>query len=143
MSAWRFSRPAELPLPQPTEEAQPFFDALLEGRLTIQRCTACGVLSHPPKAMCSACHGTAFDWRPMSGKGEVYSYVVTHQAVHPAFVDHTPMATVEIELAEGPRLVSNLVDVPADEIEIGLPVQVVFEDIGNGVVVPLFRLRPD
>ena len=143
MSAWRFSRPAELPLPQPTEEAQPFFDALLEGRLTIQRCTACGALSHPPKAMCSACHGKAFDWRPMSGKGEVYSYVVTHQAVHPAFVDHTPMATVEIELAEGPRLVSNLVDVPADEIEIGLPVQVVFEDIGNGVVVPLFRLRPD
>ena len=53
------------------------------------------------------------------------------------------MATVEIELAEGPRLVSNLVDVPADEIEIGLPVQVVFEDIGNGVVLPLFRRCPD
>ena len=139
MSDWRFSRPAHLPLPQPTQEARPFFAALQEGRLAIQQCAACGTLSHPPKAMCSACHGTAFQWETMTGKGDIYSYVVTHQAVHPAFVDHTPMATVEVELAEGPHLVSNLVDVPPSEVWIGLPVEVVFEDIGNGVVLPLFR----
>ena len=108
MSTWRLSRPPNLPLPQPPEEAEPFFAALKEGRLVVQRCVACGKLSHPPKAMCGDCQGTAFDWQPMSGRGEVYSYVVTYQAVHPAFVDHTPMATVEVELVEGPRLVSNL-----------------------------------
>ena len=138
MSDWRFERPANLPLPQPTEEAQPFFDALAEGLLVIQRCLACGTLGHPPKAMCSICQGTAFDWQPMSGKGEVYSYVVTHQAVHPAFVDHTPLATVEVQLPEGPRLTSNLIDVPPADVYIGLAVEVVFEDVG-GAVLPLFR----
>ena len=142
MSGWRLSRPPNLPLPLPPEEAEPFFAALKEGRLVIQRCVACAKLWHPPKAMCSACQGTAFDWQPMSGEGRVYSYVVTRQAVHPAFVDHTPMATVEVELAEGPRLVSNLLDVRPDDVEIGLPVQVVFEEVGNGVVLPLFRRIP-
>ena len=139
MSAWRFARPPGLPLPQPTGEALPFFTALKESRLVIQRCAACGTLSHPPRAMCGTCQGTAFEWEPMRGQGEVYSYAVTHQAVHPAFVDHTPMATVEVELAEGPRLVSNLVDVPPDEVRIGLAVEVVFEEVSDGVVLPLFR----
>lgn len=139
MSDWRFERPPNLPLPQPTEEAQPFFDALAEGRLVIQRCTACRTLGHPPKAMCSCCQSTTFEWQPMSGKGEVYSYVVTHQAVHPAFANHTPMATVEVQLVEGPRLTSNLIDVAPADLRIGLPVEAVFEDVGGGVVLPLFR----
>ena len=143
MSSWRFERPPNLPLPQPSEEAQPFFAALAEKRLVIQRCAACQTLSHPPKAMCSRCQGTAFDWQPMSGKGEVYSYVVTHQAVHPAFVDHTPMATVEVQLAEGPRLTSNLIDVHPDDLRIGMPVEVVFEEVGDSVTLPLFRRLDD
>ena len=78
----------------------------------------------------------------MSGRAEVYSYVVTHQAVHPALIGYTPMATVEVVLAEGPHLTTNLVDVPPDEIEIGMPVELVFEDVGDGVVLPLFRRLP-
>ncbi len=139
MSDWRFERPPGLPLPRPTEEAQPFFDALGEGRLVIQRCTSCGVLLHPPRAMCNVCRGTDFDWQAMSGEGVVYSYVVTHQAVHPALTGHTPLATVEIELAEGPHLTSNLVDVPPDAVAIGMPVEVVFQDDTEGGVLALFR----
>ena len=75
----------------------------------------------------------------MSGAGVVHSYVVTHQAVHPAFRDHTPLATVEVALAEGPRMTSNLVDVPPQEVAIGLPVEVVFQTVADGVVLPLFR----
>ena len=81
----------------------------------------------------------AFDWAEMSGKGVVYSYVVTHQAVHPALVGHTPLATVEVELAEGPHVTSNLVDVPPEAVTIGTPVEVVFEEVRAGVVLPLFR----
>ena len=139
MSEWRFNRPPDMPLPQPAREAQPFFDALRERRLVAQRCSTCGSLAHPPRAMCSECQGTTFAWQDLSGKGVVYSYVVTHQAVHPAFAGHTPLATVEVELAEGPRLVSNLVDVPPDEIRIGLAVQVAFQEVAEGMVLPFFR----
>ena len=85
MSEWRFNRPPDMPLPQPALEAQPFFDALRERRLVAQRCSTCGSLAHPPRAMCGECQGTTFAWQDLSGKGVVYSYVVTHQAVHPAF----------------------------------------------------------
>lgn len=141
MSGWRFQRPHGLPLPQPSAEAQPFFDALRERRLVVQRCASCGVLAHPPRALCPACHDAAFEWVAVSGRGEVYSYVVTHQAVHPAFADHTPLATVEVALAEGPRMVSNLVDVPPEQVAIGLPVEVVFKEVAPEVVLPLFRRR--
>ena len=140
---WRFERPPDLPIPQPAEEAEPFFTALRAGRLVIQRCMACGALAHPPRAMCRSCQGVDFDWQPMSGQGEVYSYVVTHQAVHPALTGYTPMATVEVALTEGPHLTTNLVDVAPEEIEIGMPVEAVFEDVGDGVVLPLFRRRKD
>ena len=136
---WRFERPPGLPAPQPSDEARPFFDALREHRLVIQRCTVCGALGHPPRAVCRECRSTDFDWRAASGDGEVYSYVVTHQAVHPAFVGHTPLATVEVELAEGPHLYSNLLDVPPEKVEVGMAVRVAFEDVGEGVVLPFFR----
>ncbi len=139
MNGWRFERPPGLPAPQPTAVAQPFFDALKEGRLAIQRCRSCGVLAHPPCALCQECHGADFDWQQVSGKGVVYSYVVTHQAVHPALVGYTPLATVEIELADGPHVISNLVDVPPAEVAIDLAVEVAFEDVGEGAVLPLFR----
>lgn len=139
MSQWRFERPPGFPAPRPAEEARPFFDALREGRLAIQRCAGCGALAHPPLAACPKCARMRFDWPTMSGKGRVYSYVVTDQAVHPAFAGHAPLATVEVELAEGPRLISNLVDVPPAEVCIGLPVRVGFQAVGDGVVLPLFR----
>lgn len=69
----------------------------------------------------------------------MHSYVVTHQAVHPALAGHTPLATVEVELAEGPRVTSNLVDVPPEAVTIGMAVEVVFEEVGAGVVLALFR----
>lgn len=139
MSAWRLKRPERLPLPQPTEEALPFFEALKRGALELQQCARCKRWSHPPRALCPDCHSFDFTWVPVSGRGTVYSYIVTHQPVHPALVDHTPFATVEIELAEGPHMTSNLVDVPPQEIEIGMAVEVVFEHVGDDVILPLFR----
>ena len=140
MSAWRFQRPSEMPLPQPAAEAQPFFDALRERRLVVQRCQSCGAIGYPPRAMCSQCQGTEFGWQELSGRGVVYSYVVTHQAVHPAFRGHTPLATVKVELEEGPRLTANLLDVAPDDVRIGLAVQVDFVEVEEGVVLPFFRL---
>jgi hypothetical protein len=89
--------------------------------------------------MCGDCGSMERAWKAVSGRGSVYSYVVTHQAVHPAYQGFTPHATVLVALEEGPRMTSNLVGVAPDEIEIGMPVQVVFEAISDEVTLPLFR----
>lgn len=127
------------PPPVPTEDNQPFWDALREGRLVVQECASCGSLVHPPRPMCPECGSFEHTWREMSGRGEVYSYVVTHQAIHPAYNGHTPHATVLVRLEEGPLLATNLVDVAYDEITIGMPVVVAFVPLSEEVTLPLFR----
>lgn len=132
---------AELPLPVASEDNQAFWDYLNQGELRIQRCASCGLLRHIPRPMCPRCRSFEHDWAPMSGRGTVYSYIVTHQPIHPALVDRVPFATVLVELEEGPRLTSNLVDMPPDAIEIGMSVEVVFERASEEITLPLFRRR--
>ena len=134
---------AELPAPVPEPENQPFWDALNEGELRVQRCSACHTLRHPPRSMCSRCHSSDVDWVALSGAGSVYSYIVSHQAVHPALVDRVPFATVMVELDEGPRIASNLVDVDPDDISIGLRVQLAPERLNEEITLPLFKRAPE
>lgn len=130
---------AELPLPVPSPDNQQFWDALTEGELRIQRCAACNTLRHPPRPMCPQCRSFDVEWVRMSGRGTVFSYIVTHQPIHPALVDRVPFATVIVELEEGPRLTTNLVDVSPAEITIGMPVEVVFQRASDEITLPLFR----
>lgn len=131
-------RPA-FPTPVPTEDNQPFWEALKEGRLVVQECASCASLVHPPRPMCPECGAFEKTWRVMSGRGELYSYVVTHQAIHPSYNDHLPYATVLVRLEEGPLVTTNLVDVAHDQITIGMPVVVDFVAISEDVTLPLFR----
>jgi uncharacterized OB-fold protein len=78
----------------------------------------------------------------VSGRGAVFSFAVMHQAVHPGFAAEVPYPIVVVELEEGVRLLSNLVDCPLAEVRIGLPVEVVFEDVTAEVTLPKFRPRP-
>jgi len=87
--------------------------------------------------MCPKCHSLEKEWAAVSGKGRVYSWVTYHESPHPAF--KVPYSVVLVELEEGPRIVSNLVDVRPEEIEIGMPVEVTFETIAEGVVLPKFK----
>lgn len=139
MSDWFFERPPELPLPQPAEESLPFWEGLAERRLLLQQCASCGHIGHPPQARCPVCGAMEFSWLEAAGTGRVHSYVVTHQAVHPALRGFTPFATVEVELDEGVRMTSNLVDTPPEEIEIGTRVRVEYVEVAEGVTLPLFR----
>jgi uncharacterized OB-fold protein len=129
----------DLLLPVPETDSQSFWDALLSEELRIQRCTACGDLRHPPQPMCPRCNDFEHEWALMNGRGSVFSYVVSHQAVHPSLRERTPFVTVLVELDEGPRLVSNLVDVSLDEVEIGMAVEVMFHRVDAEIVLPLFR----
>jgi 3-oxo-4,17-pregnadiene-20-carboxyl-CoA hydratase alpha subunit len=113
-----------------------FFEGAAEQRLLIQRCTGCGQLRHPPGPMCPHCHSVEWDTVEASGRGNVHSFVVNHYPRVPAF--EYPLLVALIDLEEGTRLVSNLVDVAPDAVEIGMPVAVRWFDAGEGLTLPAF-----
>ncbi len=124
-------------LPAPDELTAPYWAAARERRLVVQRCE-CGRLAHPPVARCPRCHGGRFTWPQMSGRGTVYAFTVVHHSVHPATAGAIPYVIVLVELAEGPRILTNLRDYNAEDLRVGLPVQVIFERVSDTVTLPQF-----
>ena len=122
--------------PSMTADTQFFWDGAQERRLLIQRCGACGSLRHPPRPMCPSCHSLEWDTVEASGRGAVYSFVMPRHPPLPWFEDGYIVALVELE--EGTRLVTNLVGVDPDDVVIGMPVTVCFEEFDGGLVLPMF-----
>lgn len=133
--------PAEMPLPTPSPEDAPFWDGCRQHKLMIRRCNACTRFFHPPMPSCGYCGSTDVDWREVPGEGTVFTYTVAHHAVHKALKGHTPYNVVVVLLdnCDEVRLVSNLVDTEPDQIRVGMPVQVHWEEVGEGFVLPRFR----
>jgi uncharacterized OB-fold protein len=127
-------------MPTPDERSAEFFRAAKEGRLLIKRCTQCGRSLAPQREACDACTSEALEWAQASGKGTVYSFVVMHQMLHPAFRDEGPYNVAVVELEEGPRIVTNLVGIANGDIRAGMRVEAVFEDLSDEVAVPKFRV---
>jgi len=126
------------PVPAVTPALSPFFEGAKRHELVIQKCTPCGTYRFPPRELCSNCLSSASTWEKVSGNGEVFSFTIMHQVYHPGFAGEVPYAVVLVQLAEGPRITSNLVGVPPDEVRIGMPVKVTFEQISDEVVLPKF-----
>lgn len=127
------------PIPTITPELVPFFDAARRGELAVQRCGACGTHRFPPRPLCSTCLSTDAEWVTVAGTGEVFSFNVMHQVYHPAFASEVPYAVVVVKLDEGVKLTSNLVDLPVDQIRIGMRVKAVFEKLSDEVTLPKFQ----
>lgn len=130
------------PVPAGDPALEPFLAAAREHQLVVQRCDGCGALRFPPRELCSACLATGSAWVRVSGRGTVFSFNVMHQVYHPAFATEVPYVVAVVQLEEGPRLVTNVVDCPPAEMRIGLPVDVVFEAVTPEVTLPKFRRRP-
>ena len=130
--------------PIPDELDQPFWDACNEDRLVIQSCTDCDRLQHPPEPECFGCDsGDGLEWRELSGRGRVHSYGVVYDNTVALRIPDQPFNLVVIELEEDPALtmVSNLPGVPLDEVEIGAPVTVFFEETpATGQKIPEWRI---
>ena len=124
------------PRPGTTHDNLFFFEGAKEHRLLIQRCASCQALRHPPQPRCDRCG--AYDWDTLeaSGRGIVYSFVVVHYPQVPAFDYPLPIGL--IELAEGTRLVAQIVECPPEAITVGMPVEVTWIDDGD-LTVPAFR----
>jgi uncharacterized OB-fold protein len=125
------------PDPIVTDDSAEFWDAATAGRLVAQACTACGRVRHPPRPMCPYCRSLEHEARELSGLGTLYSYGILHHPQHPAF-DY-PVIAALVDLDEGVRLVTNLVDVERDDINIGMRVTVTFVPTVDGAQVPVFR----
>jgi uncharacterized OB-fold protein len=131
---------AELPTPEITELNRPYWEALAQGHLMFQRCAA-GHAWLPARAHCPHCLRDAAGWTRASGRGRLVSWVVYHTAYHPAFADRLPYNVALVELDEGPRLITNMVD-PEDALAGDAPV-VLQVDRENGVALARFRLARD
>jgi uncharacterized OB-fold protein len=114
-----------------------FWAGVDAGELRIQRCVRCKVLRHPPRPMCSSCNSLDWDWIVSSGHGIVYSYVVHHAPPMPGMAG--PFVVALIELQEGTRLVSNIIEVDPSTVFIGMEVEVVVERVQPDLTLPLFR----
>ncbi len=130
------------PLPRITPDNRPFWEAARRHELRLPRCMDCGSFWHPPGPVCPDCLSDRYEWARVSGRGTISSFVVFHRPYFPSFVDEIPYAVVQVELEEGPRLISSLVDVPREEITIGMPVEVIFDDVTPTVTLPRFRPIP-
>lgn len=115
----------------------PFWEGVNNKQLLLQKCKSCGTWLNPPRPMCPKCLSTEPEWVAAKGKGKVFSYVTYQDSPHPAF--KAPYSVVLVELEEGPRIVSNMVDAKPEEIAIGMPVEVVFEQVADDLTLPKFK----
>ena len=117
---------------------RPFWDGCRRGELLLQRCTHCRRLRYPAALVCPDCLAREAEWQPLSGRGKVFSFVVFHRAYHPAWEGKVPYNVALIELDEGPIMLSNVVAVDNAALEIGLPVEVEFDAVDDGLAIPVF-----
>jgi uncharacterized OB-fold protein len=129
------------PIPVPSLESRPYWEALRERRLVMQQCDDCSRHWFPPSTHCPNCLSTKFTWATMSGRGRIFSYVVYHRVYHPEFADDVPYAVAVVQLEEGPRMISNVIGAPVESLLCDLPVEVVFDDITPTATLPKFRPR--
>lgn len=127
------------PLPSIGRLNKPFWDATREFRLELQFCCDCGEPRYPISHVCPNCLCDRFDWRSISGRGTVLSTIVFHQAFNAAFSKDVPYNVSLIQLAEGPRMFSNVIGIPPSEVRVGDEVEVVFDLIPAGISIPKFQ----
>ncbi len=133
------AEPVAPPLPSPSPESLPFWESCRNRELRTQRCRRCQRFWFPPSLLCQHCWSREWSWERLSGRGSLVSYVVYRRVYHPAFRNRLPYVVGVIGLAEGVRFLTRLTEVKPEEVYCGLEVEVVFEAVVDGVVLPLFR----
>jgi uncharacterized protein len=132
------------PIPSADTRSSGFWEATAEHRLTVQRCANCGWLSYPPDSVCARCLSPngSFVWHAVSGRGTLRSWTTIRIAFLPGFASYVPYVVAAAELAEqrGLRLVARMASEPESTPVYGAPVETVFDDVAEGIAIPMFRL---
>lgn len=130
------------PLPTPDADSQAYWQGLKDGKLLLQHCGACGHVQFYQQAICRQCGSEELEHRAASGRGTVHSFSVVHRAPGPAFKQDTPYAVLLVELSEGPRMISSLVDADPMLVQFDMQVELVCDRVSQGIVLPRFRPAP-
>jgi uncharacterized OB-fold protein len=126
-------------LPTADPETQAFWDAARDGRLLIRRCGACGEAHFYPRSFCPLCWSEDVAWEEASGRATLYTWSVVHSNDLPPFRDRLPYVAAVVDLAEGPRMMTNVVDCDHDALAVGMDLTVTYEQRTDDVTVPVFR----
>jgi hypothetical protein len=126
-------------LPTIEPESQPFWDAAKQGRFLIQRCGDCGAAQHYPRPFCVACWSDRVSWEEASGRGTLYTYSTVYVNDLPPFGDRLPYVAAAVDLDEGPRVMTNIVDADPADLRLGMAVVVDFRPLNEDVTAPVFR----
>jgi uncharacterized OB-fold protein len=132
------SEKPQKPVPRPAPESVPYWEGAKQHKLLIPHCHKCGHYWFPPSQRCTNCLAADFEWAEASGRGKVYSFVVFHRVYHPAFEAEVPYVVALVELDEGPRLLTNIIGIPPEDVRCEMPVKVVFDDVTPDASVPKF-----
>lgn len=127
------------PAPQPTPETQPYWDATRRGELCLPFCSTCREYIFYPREFCPSCLGSDLEWRKLSGRATLWSYVICHRP-SPGFEEDAPYAIAIVKLEEGPQMMSNIVDIEVtpENLILDMPLELAFQDRGNERV-PVFK----
>lgn len=131
---------AEFPLPAPTRDNAPFYDAARNGELRFQRCAACGTFRHYPRPSCPNCLSREHTWERSSGHGRVYTWTIVHGPTLPAFAHKLPYNVVDVLMDEGVHFISEVLDCRPEDIRAGMPVEAVFVPVSDEITLVKFRM---
>lgn len=126
-------------LPSPDLETQPFWDAAKEERLLIRHCNACGEYHFYPRPFCPSCWSEDVEWFDASGRATLYTWSVVYQNDLPPWPARVPYVAAVVDLAEGPRMQTNVVDCEFDSLADGMELEVVFQETSEDFTIPVFR----
>jgi uncharacterized OB-fold protein len=126
-------------LPTIEPETQPFWDAARGHRLLIQRCPDCGRWQYYPRPFCASCWSEAVEWAEASGRAILYTFSIVRRNDLPPFDQRVPYVAAVVDLEEGPRMITEVVDCAHDAVQIGMALEVTFRDLTDEVTIPVFK----
>jgi uncharacterized protein len=131
--------PQRRDLPTIEDESRPFWNAAQEGRFLIVRCNACGRAHHYPRPFCPYCWSEDVSWEDACGRATLYTYSTVHVNDLPPFAERVPYVAAVVDLEEGPRVMTNVVDCEPSQLEIGMALEVTFRELTPEISAPVFR----
>lgn len=126
-------------VPAPTEHGLPYWKSVRNHQLKFLRCEECGSWINYVKLLCPSCGSRELSWNVCSGKGKLYSYSILHRASSPAFKEKTPYVLAIVELEEGIKMMSHLINCDLAQVDVDMEVEVVFDDVDEQISVPYFQ----
>jgi len=126
-------------LPTIEDDSRPFWEAAREGRFLIARCRSCHLAHHYPRPFCPHCWSEDVEWEDASGQASLYTYSTVHVNDLPPFAERLPYVAAVVDLAEGPRVMTNVVDCPPEDLQVGMALVAAFRELTPEITVPVFR----